>query len=148
MRKRKIFLFMFFILLVSIDGVNAAEYVKCGDVDGIPAGLPEFSRNVINVIKFGVPIILCILGMLDFAKAVMAGDEKAMSDGPKKFIKRVISAVLIYFVVAIVQFIFNLLGDSDTDQTYMNKDNLNSCLKCFISDESGCSEDNSTENNS
>ena len=77
MRKRKIFLFMFFILLVSIDGVNATEYVKCGDVDGIPAGLPEFSRNVINVIKFGVPIILCILGMLDFAKAVMAGDEKA-----------------------------------------------------------------------
>lgn len=142
--------FLLFGLLISfllnIDIVLAAEYVKCGNITGIPSGLPAFSRNIINIIKFAIPIILCILGMFDFSKSVMANDEKAMNEGPKKFIKRVIAAVLVFFVVSIVQFIFNVLGNSDPEQEYMNKDNLNSCLKCFISDESGCTEDTETGN--
>lgn len=124
-----------------------AQYVQCGGINGIPSGLPKFSRSVVNVIKFFIPIILIIMGFLDFGKAVMANDEKAMSEGPKKFLKRIISAILIFFVVAIVQFIFNILGKSDSQGTYVDSGNLSDCLKCFISDESGCSADTVTGTN-
>lgn len=139
---KKIILLSGLLILLNIDIVNAAEYIKCGSIDTIPAGLPAFSRNVINLIKVFVPVLLCIMGMLDFAKAAMAGDEKSMKDGPKKFIKRVISAVLVYFVVAIVQFIIDILGASGSD---INEDNnFNNCLKCFVTDEEACQEGKAT----
>ncbi len=67
---------------------------------------------VINIVKIVIPIIIIILGMLDLGKAVMAGEEKEISAAQKMLIKRLIYGVVIFFVVTIVQTVFNLIGNS------------------------------------
>ena len=113
-----------------MDLVSAkAVEVSCGGIRGIPSTLPTFTSNVINLIKLIVPIILIILGMLDFFKASMSNDEKAMKASANKFVKRLIAAVLIFFVVAIVQFVFGMIK---------SEKNITSCVSCFISGTSNC----------
>ena len=65
---------------------------------------------VINIFKIAIPVIIVLLAMLDLGKAVMAGEEKEIKEAQKMLIKRLIYGVLIFFVVTIVQVIFNLIG--------------------------------------
>ena len=90
---------------------------------GIPYGLPYIIHKIINLIKILTPIVLIILGMIDYSKAVIAGNEDEMKKSSARFIKRVIAGVIVFLVIAIVQFAFNLLGNNDTF----------SCFSCFVS---------------
>lgn len=90
----------------------------------IPLGIPKITSKVINLIKIITPIALIIFGMIDFAMAVVASDEKKMKESSSKFIRRTIAAVIIFFVIAIVQFGFGLLGTEG--------DSALGCVNCFI----------------
>ncbi|MCI5734102.1 MAG: hypothetical protein SOX86_02850 [Bacilli bacterium] len=68
--------------------------------------------KIINIIKIVIPIIIVVLAMLDLGKAVMAGEEKEIKEAQKMLIKRLIYGVVIFFVVTIVQVVFNLIGRS------------------------------------
>lgn len=74
---------------------------------------PIFSlvRYLISIVSVVVPIILIVLGIIDFSKAVMAKDEKDIKTNQSIFIRRVIYAVAIFFVYTIVVFITNLVGE-------------------------------------
>ena len=102
--------------------------VPCNNVE-IPDGIPKITSKVINLIKILTPIVLIIFGMIDFAMAVVASDEKKMKDSSSKFIRRTIAAVIIFFVVAIVQFGFGLLGNDDKG--------VMGCVDCFINGDCG-----------
>lgn len=102
------------------------NFVSCGDLEDIPAALPVFIKNIINIVKIAVPVILIIMGMLDFAKAVISNDEKGMKESQNKFIKRIIAAIAIFLIVSIVQFIFKIINTNDTNT-------MVSCIDCFIS---------------
>ena len=106
--------------------VNFLADVKCGGmtVDQI---IPGTVSTVVTILKIAVPIILIVLGMIDLAKAVMANEEKEMKEAQKKLVKRIVYAVLIFFVVALVQFVFARL-----DEANGNKINATSCINCFI----------------
>lgn len=76
--------------------------------------LGEDLRNEINswflYIKIAVPIILIVMGSLDFGKAFISSDEDAMKKAQKKFIMRLIIAIVIFFIPAIVNALLNI-GD-------------------------------------
>lgn len=107
--------------------------VSCGDgaLTNLPEQLPMFIRNIILVLQLLTPVVLIGLGIYDFIKAVIASDEKVMKEAQNRFIRRIIAAVLIFLVVAIVKFAFSLIPNS-TD--------VLSCIPCFISDSNSCSE--------
>ncbi len=113
----------------SYQSEDYVETVSCPGIDEIPAGLPGFVRNIVNLMKIAIPILIIIMGMIDFVKAVtFTGDPK---DPPfKKFFRRLIAGVLAFFIVALVQFVFGLAKDSDT--------NIAGCISCFISTEDAC----------
>lgn len=98
--------------------------VTCGSSTNIPAALPTFIYNIINLIKIAVPVVLIILGMIDFAKATVSQDEKQMKDSQAKFIKRAIAAVAIFVVVAVTQLLFSIIGTDSTND-------MVSCINCF-----------------
>ena len=81
--------------------------------------------KIINIIKIVIPIIIVVLAMLDLGKAVMAGEEKEIKEAQKMLIKRLIYGVIIFFVVTIVQVVFNLIGQSVT-----GNDGDDLCWKC------------------
>lgn len=82
----------------------------CGAIDNNLAGL---LHTVITIVKIGIPILLIIFGMLDFAKGVIASKEDEIKSGQQMFMKRLISAVLVFFVVTIVQLVIGLVDDKN-----------------------------------
>ena len=111
---------------------SSGKCVSCGDatLTNIPEQLPMFIRNIINVVQSIVPIILIGFGIYDFIKAVIGNDEKVMKESQNRFIRRIIAGVLVFLVVAIVKFGFGLFpGDTAL-----------SCVACFVTDSSSCSE--------
>lgn len=111
------------------------------DIDPI---VPAFVRLLVNTVKVVVPIILIAVGIIDLAKAVTANDDKVMKEATSKLIRRIVYAILIFFVVAIVQLVFNVLGSAQsqsgsTNQDTVKKNDISACIKCFISDGTACS---------
>ena len=85
--------------------------------DAIPKEIRGLCGTVVNLIKIAVPILLIIFGMLDLGKAVMAQKEDEIKKGQQTFIKRVIAAVIVFFVVAITQMVVGLIASSaDEDE--------------------------------
>lgn len=112
------------------------------DIDPI---VPAFTRLLIDTVKILIPIILVALGIIDLAKAVTANDDKVMKEATSKLIRRIVYAILIFFVVAIVQFVFKVLGDAqdnaDGADTTVDTNSISACISCFISDGGDCSKD-------
>lgn len=86
----------------------------CSSMDGLGKGIPAPIGTLVHagvlVIQIVVPILLIIWGMLDFAKGVMAQEEDKIKAGQKKFIQRLIAAVIVFLIVAVVNFVINLVG--------------------------------------
>ncbi len=97
--------------------------LKGCDIKDIPEQLPIYISNIINLMKILVPILLVIMGMFDFARAVMSSDEKQMKEAQSRFIRRTLAAAIVFFVIAIVQFVFGAIGTDD---------NILGCVDCFI----------------
>lgn len=93
------------------------------DLKDIPESLPIYISNIINLIKIIVPIVLVLMGMIDFARAVMSSDEKQMKESQSRFIRRIMAAIFIFLIVAVVQFVFGIIK---TDGS------LAGCINCFV----------------
>lgn len=73
-------------------------------------------KGVFPIIQIGIPILLIILGTIDLGKAVISSDDKEVKSAQSRLIKRLLYAVLIFFVTTIVTVVFNLIttaGDDD-----------------------------------
>lgn len=109
------------------------ETVTCGNFENLAfdPSIPDLTSTAINIIKIGIPIILIFLGMLDLGKAVMAQKEDEIKKSQQLFVKRLISAVLVFLVVFIVQIVIGLVArDQNPDIT--------NCIDCFLNDSSKC----------
>ena len=84
----------------------------CGLIDDNFAYL---IHTAITLLKIGIPVLLLIFGMLDFGKGVIAGKEDEIKSGQHMFIKRAISAFLVFFVVTIVQTLVVIVDDKNDD---------------------------------
>lgn len=115
---------------INIGFFGNLDTVKCGNVD-MPSQIPSITRTIVALIKIAVPIILIIMGMIDMLQATIASDEKKMSDAKGKFIKRLISAAVVFLVVAIVQFLVGIVAPEESPT-------LSNCIDCMISDASKC----------
>ena len=85
-------------------------------------------NGLIPIIQIGIPIILIVLGMFDLGKAVVASKEDEIKAAQKLLIKRVIYAVLIFFVVFLVNTIFSIVAGT---QKGNDMDNPQSWYDCW-----------------
>ena len=94
---------------ISIVYASTTIYMSCGDVQGIPYDIPGVVRFFVNIIKLAFPIILILMGSIDFAKAVV-GDDKELSRATKKFTSRCFGGVWVFFIVFVVQLLLKMVG--------------------------------------
>lgn len=113
----------------------------CGGI-AVPDSLFNLVATIIRIIKIVVPILLIIWGMLDFAKSVVAKKEEDIKKYQKAFISRLISAVLVFLVITIVQLLVNLLAgvEQESGEGEQTAD-IWDCSKKFIN---GVETDNDT----
>lgn len=110
------------------------EYT-CGGTNLIFSGtFPYMVSTVVLLIKIVVPILLIIFGMLDLGKAVVASKEDEIKKGQGLFIKRAISAVIVFFVIQLVQIIVRFVSGNDAS--------VANCFNCFIN---GTADNNACE---
>ena len=111
--------FIYMLDEVSCGGGN----LKLGD-----GMLPQAISTIVNIMKVAIPIMVVVFGLIDLGKAVMSAKEDDIKKNQGLLIKRLIIAVLVFFVVSLVQFIVSLVGGDDP-----SKNPFWSCFDCFIS---------------
>lgn len=85
---------------------------NCGGLGQIVA----LVKDVLGIVFILIGIALVVLIIIDIAKAIIASEEKEVKGYQKAAIRRVIYFVVMFFVVTLVTFVFNLLGKYDDDQ--------------------------------
>ena len=101
--------------------------VSCGNIGSINKKIPELTSWIITIAQIVVPVILVIFGVIDFVKAIVSQKEDEIKKGQQIFIKRLITGILIFFVVVIVKFVVSLLAGENESGNIIN------CIDCFIS---------------
>ena len=67
-------------------------------------------NGLFPILQIGIPIILIVLGTLDLGKAVISSDDKAVKEAQSKLIKRCIYAILVFFIVTLLNLLFSMIG--------------------------------------
>lgn len=106
--------------------IQILEDVSCaGGTIYVDRSLPNAIAMIINILKIAIPILVILFGLIDLGKAVMSAKEDDIKKNQGLLIKRCIVAVLVFFVVAIVQFIIGIVAGDD-------KTNVLSCINLFV----------------
>ena len=109
--------------------------VSCGNFE-VPISLVNIVSTIVTLIKIGVPIILIVLGMIDMGKAVASQKEDDIKKGQKTLLSRCLNAGIVFFIIAIVQLIMNILNNVTGDSVW-------DCVCKFVG---GCSTNVETSN--
>ena len=86
---------------------------------------------LIRVIKYGVfpilqiaiPIILVVLCTFDLGKAVLGSDDKENKKTIKRMIRRLVYAILIFFIVTVINLIFTIVGNITENESLIRWSN-------------------------
>lgn len=92
---------------------------------------------VIMIIRWIVPLIIIVLGMVDFGKAAISNDEKALNKATASLIRRFVAGIVIFFIPTIIMAALNVVQvskgiEKDTDT------NFGACTKCLFDPVNSC----------
>ena len=109
------------------DNYDENALVSCGEnlVDKIPTIIPKIVSIGYTLIQVAVPVVLVILGSLDLFKGITAQKEEEIKKGRQIFVKRLISAALVFFVFVIVKVVVSIVADGTGNR-------IMECAECFI----------------
>ncbi len=82
---------------------------------------------IILVAKWLAPLILIIMGMIDFFKAVISSSDKALSDATGTFIKRMIIAIIIPIIPGLLHYLIGFLVGIYSEET---EEKFELCTNC------------------
>lgn len=129
MKKRVLLLAILSMIMIYAPSVFAAERITGCDtvMPGviIDPKIPNAVHTIILVIQIVVPVVLVIFGMLDLFKGITAQKDDEIKKGQHMFVKRLISAAIVFFVIAIVKLLISFVAGKD-NPTIMN------CADCFL----------------
>lgn len=114
---------LLFVLLFGMIVSSPVYAITCADVE-VDNKIPNTVHTIILIIQIAVPILLVVFGMMDLMKGVMAQKEDEIKKGQQTFIKRLIAAAIVFFVIAIVKMVVSFVADDDQD--------IMSCFNAFV----------------
>ncbi len=71
--------------------------------------------EIFGYVKIAAPILLLLLGSVDFGQAVLLDDKEALKKAGSKFIKRAIICVAIFFVPTVLSYILHFIDKVGVD---------------------------------
>ena len=109
--------------------VDNLLFVGCGGASDIPMQVPALISLCINLLKIATPIILIFISLITLVKAMAAGKEDEIKKATSSLVKKMIAAALVFFVIAIVQFVMSKVA-SDGDYA-----GITNCFNCFLNND-------------
>ena len=104
-------------------------YVKCGGSWDIPEKLPGIVSFFVNLLKIATPIILIFVSIISLIKAISSTKDDEIKKAQTTLVRRLIAAVLVFFIIQITQFVILKVADSSEEGS------INSCLSCFLNND-------------
>ena len=85
--------------------------VSCPDIINMEEGHIGWILNtILNYIKIIGPILVVLLSAIDFIKAVVGTDEKAMKDAQSKLVIRLVATVCLFLVPTLIQLLLSFIN--------------------------------------
>lgn len=67
--------------------------------------------GVFPIVQIVIPIILIVLCTFDLGRAVIGSDDKENKKLFKRILRRLVFAILIFFIVTVINLIFTMVGN-------------------------------------
>ena len=74
-------------------------------------------QKLLNYIKILGPTFAILFGSIDFVKAIITSDEESMKKTEVKFAKRIVAAMVLFFIPLFVEIVLGLFGITGTAAT-------------------------------
>lgn len=87
-------------------GLISGDSGECG----FSARLLVWLSNILRWIKYILPVIVIVMGILDFIKAIVAGKDDELKKAQGSFTKRLIAAALVFLIPLILEFVLDKMG--------------------------------------
>lgn len=94
--------------LVPSTGVKPDDDTGCNSILG--DDMSKIIDNIFKTIQYAGPILVIVLTALDMLKAVTSGEQDQMKKASNKFVKRLIAAMLLFFVPLLCNLVFDVVG--------------------------------------
>ena len=91
--------------------------------------LLQFVGYILLVFKIAIPLVIIILGALDFGKAVVASKDEEIKSSAKRLLWRCVAGIVIFFVPSLVLWLFQTVGGFNEAAGNTNFDD---CKKCIL----------------
>ena len=96
---------------ISSDGLNESGTIGCDSIFSNEEGTVGWMLNtILNYIKVLGPVLVVLLSAIDFIKAVVGFDEKAMKEAQNKLIIRLVAALALFLVPTLVQLLLSFIN--------------------------------------
>lgn len=96
--------------------------VLSGPCEGIGPIVNLLKNGVMPIFQIGIPILLILFGSIDLGKAVMSSDDKEIKGATSKLIKRIIMAVVIFFIPFIVNLVMSIVANNSEGEAASSTD--------------------------
>ena len=67
--------------------------------------------GIFKIVQVVIPIILIVLCTFDLGRAVIGSDDKENKKLFKRILRRLVFAILIFFIVTVINLIFTMVGN-------------------------------------
>mgnify|MGYP006995778345 CR=1 FL=1 len=94
-------------IIASVNNLNIEEINIC-DPENTTLKAFQVIGYILFILKILVPIIIIILGIIEFGKAALSGDEKANTTSFKTLMMKIVAGIMIFFIptVFFTEYIF------------------------------------------
>lgn len=99
--------------------------IQCGDSE-VPYIIPQIVRTIILILQIAAPLIIIIIGSLDFVKAIIAQKDDEIKKGKDTFLRRLLLGASVFLVFFIVEIIIGIVAPKD------DNDSMWKCVDCFV----------------
>ena len=82
---------------------------------------------VVGVIKFVVPVIIIVFGMIDFFKMLTSSKGDNIIKPVQGLLIRIVAGIIIFFVPYLIHYVFSMIDDWNDYESHYS-----SCTKCLF----------------
>ena len=94
-----------------LDSSNFGHPIGCPDIINMEEGkLGWLLNTILNYIRVIGPVLVVLLSAIDFIKAIVGTDEKAMKEAQSKLIIRLVAAIALFLVPTLVQLLLSFIN--------------------------------------
>ncbi|MDD4411019.1 MAG: hypothetical protein PHO58_00730 [Bacilli bacterium] len=105
------------LILINEKQIFEGEQINCEDfvyTEGEANAISNYNlvQELFSLIMLLGPVLLIVFGTLDFAKAVLSGDESALKKAGTNFGKRILALILLFLIPFIISILLKVAFDA------------------------------------